>query len=267
VEFIKKYDKEQPFYLNLSFVGPHPPFWCPDDLEVSPKDMPLPLDGPDDISSASKRAHYLQKCKLIDRYIGKLADALKERGIYDDTVIIFTSDHGDCLGDHNIWGKRFFYESSVGIPFIVAGPGVVSEERQNGNRVSKLLVTQLDIYPTVLRLASVEVQNDRRRIGEDLIAMLNQERNHFRDEIFSELGTAVMIHTGNWKMVYDPEQGGVRYLFNIATDPDEMRNLAGHSGYNEIANQLIERILRSKILRSNFTHIKEESRLQQHRRI
>lgn len=100
---------------------------------------------------------------------------------------------------------------------------------------------------------------ERRRPGLDLRAVLAGVR---RREIFAELGTAVMIRTGNWKLVYDPEGGGVQQLYNLAVDPKELNNLAGVAGYEAITSQLIERILADRIRHSQYTHIKEEQRVQ-----
>jgi len=101
---------ERPFYLNLSFIGPHPPFWHPGELRHDPDGMPPPLGVPDNAADRRRRAHYMEKCSLIDRYIGRLVEALKKKGIYENTVIVFTSDHGENAGDFGIWDKRFFYE-------------------------------------------------------------------------------------------------------------------------------------------------------------
>ncbi len=123
IRFVEEYGEDRPFYLNLSFIGPHPPLWHPGELGHDPEDMPPPLGAPDEPSARLKRAHYMDKCALIDGYVGRLVNALKERGLFENTVIIFTSDHGDCLGDYEIWDKRYFYESSVGVPSFFADPG------------------------------------------------------------------------------------------------------------------------------------------------
>jgi hypothetical protein len=84
--------------------------------------------------------------------------------------------------------------------------------------------------------------------------------------IYAELATAMMIHTGNWKLVFDPEQGGVRYLYNLNVDPDESTNLAGVAGYEAITSSLLEQMLAHRIRCSQFSHAKEEQRLQRVRR-
>jgi arylsulfatase A-like enzyme len=262
VDFIRNYDRAKPFYLNLSFIGPHPPFWHPDALSFDPSDVPPPVGVEDTNFVRVRRAHYMQKCHLIDEYVGKLTGVLAERGMLDDTVIIFTSDHGDCLGDFGIFDKRHFYEGSVKVPLIVAGDGVPCEERHNGARTIRRLISHLDLYPSILGFAGVTMTDCPVRAGRDFGDLLQDDSILWRDAVFSELATLAMIRTGNWKLVFDPEQGGVQQLFNLVSDPDELENLAGRPEYDSIVKALIERMLEERIRLTQFTHNKEEQRLQ-----
>jgi len=262
-EFIEQYDGSQPFYLNLSFVGPHPPYWHPGEPGPDPALLGPPLGGvPDSDHVRSRRAHYLEKCAVIDRCVGRLLTALDERGFRENTTILFTSDHGDCLGDFGIWDKRYFYESSVGVPLLLCGAGVPGEDRQNGPRTSKALGSLLDLYPTILGLAGVSVP-DRvpERDGLDLVGVVNGTVRG-RNAVFAELATACMIRTGNWKLVFDPGSGGVQYLFNLAVDPREEQNLAGAAGYESVTSDLVQQLLAQQIRRTAYVHMKEEQRLQ-----
>lgn len=260
IRFVEEYEDRRPFYLNLSFVGPHPPYWHPDKCRHDPASLPAPLGRPDNDQEREMRAHYLEKCSLIDDYVGRLVAALERRSLLDNTVIIFTSDHGDCLGDFGIWNKRFFYESSVGIPLLMAGPGTPREERFNGPRVSKALASLLDLYPTILALAGAS-GSARRRDGCNLLNAFQEGAWH-RREIVSELHTSLMIRTGNWKLVYDPEAGGVQHLYNLINDPKELNNLAGIAGYEAITAHLMERLLANRIRLTQYTHVKEEQGVQ-----
>jgi choline-sulfatase len=261
--FVADYADERPFYLNVSFVGPHPPYWHPGDLQHDPEAMPDPIAAINDLKTRELRAHYMDKCALIDRYVGRLVASLDQRGILDQTVIIFTTDHGDMLGDFGIWDKRFFYEESVGVPLIVAGPGVPRGARNLTGRVSKALVSHLDLYPTILALAGAEASDGPpRRAGRDLFPMLRESSPPLRSEIVAELGTAVMIRTGNWKLVFDPEQGGIQFLFNLAVDGRQERNLAGAPGYDAVTHDLLARLLAHRIRLTQYTHDKEERRVQ-----
>jgi len=276
VEFINGYDRSQPFYLNLSFIGPHPPYWHPGPLQHDPQAMPEPLGGSFEppirrgsvkyqalsLDSRENRAHYMDKCALIDRCIGRLMLSLQDRGLLEDTVVVFTSDHGDNLGDFGIWDKRFFYEQSVGVPMIAAGPGIRSGDRRSGRRISKALVSHLDLFPTFLEMAAAGRVSHHSLWGRTLGALLKGETGTHRGAVFAELATSVMIRTGGWKLVFDPEQGGVTHLYNLTRDPRELENLAGAAGYEAVAADLIRRILAHRIRLSQYTHAKEEKRLQ-----
>ena len=260
-EHVARVSTEQPFYLNVSFIGPHPPYWHPGEPGVAPEAVPPPVGAPDSPRVRERRRHYLEKCAVIDRAVARLLDTLEAHGILDNTIVIFTSDHGDNLGDYGIWDKRFFFEQSAGVPLVMAGPGVPRGARGLTGRKSRALVSHLDLYPTILRLAGSEPP-ERTRPGRDLLAVLRNEPSAFRDAVFSQLGTGVMIRTANWKLVFDAEQDGVQYLYNLATDPGEATNLAGHSAYGEVASRLLEQLVKQYIRLSQFTHDKEEQRVQ-----
>jgi choline-sulfatase len=279
VEFIETYDRSAPLCLNLSFIGPHPPYWHPGELLHDPEAMREPLGDPVaypvrrgsvkyqalSLSARENRAHYMDKCSLIDRWVGKLTEALDKKGMLENTLILFTSDHGDNLGDFGIWDKRFFYEQCVGVPLVAAGPGIPSGERQSGRRISKALVSHLDLYPTFLELAGVNRRYDHTFWGRSLAPLLWGDTGMLHSAVFAELATSVMIRTGAWKLVYDPEQGGITYLHNLARDPEELENMAGLPGYGSVTAQLIEQILAQRIRLSQYTHAKEELRLQRFR--
>lgn len=261
--YIDQHDGRQPFYLNVGFIGPHPPFWHPGELTIDPATMAPPLGVPDTEATRLKRAHYLEKCALIDGCVGRLVEAVKRRGWLDNTIFIFTSDHGDCLGDFDIWDKRWFYENSVGVPLFLSGPGIPASVRSNGPLLSKALVTHLDLYPTMLELAGAPAPAEPpRRTGRSLLATLRRDAGAGHTEIFAELGTAVMVRTASWKLVFDPEAGGVQQLFNLASDPNELINLAGVAGYEAATAELLARLLGDRIRLNQYTHAKEEQRVQ-----
>ena len=276
VQFVEGLDSSRPFYLNLSFLGPHPPYWHPGKLQHDPQAMPEPLGDPGDVSvergsvkyqalslsARENRAHYMDKCSLIDRWIGRLIESLEKQRILENTSIVFTSDHGDNLGDFGIWDKRFFYEQSVGVPLIAAGPGIQGGDRRSGRRMSKALVSHLDLYPTFLELAGADRRYDHTFRGRSLVPLLQGEAGTQHSAVFAELATSVMIRNGAWKLVYDPEQGGVTNLYNLTRDPKELENLAGLPGYETVISRLQERILDHRISLSQYTHCKEEKRLQ-----
>ena len=262
---------DQPWYLNVSFVGPHPPFWHPGDNDFKPEETPFPIfQSKNPTQVREKRADFLQKCILIDRYIGEVLETLEARGEMDNTLIVFASDHGDMLGDFDIWDKRHFYEQSVGVPLIMAGPGIPLGDRALGGQVRRDLVSLLDLYPTFLSAAGVDpvaTPSFRgRRFGVDLHEVLREGRPSGHSMIYSELSTSVMAVTGPWKLVFDPDQGGVTHLFNHRRDPDELDNLAGVAGYEGVTADLLGEALGARIGLTQYTQEKERTRLQRVRR-
>ena len=263
-KFVDRYEGDKPFYLFVSFIGPHPPLWHPNPLRHSPGDMMPPINGSDDDEARTKRAHYMDRCFDIDQYVGNLVTALERRGIIDNTWIVFTSDHGDTLGDHGKWDKRFMYESSAKVPLVISGPSLSADDRLDGPRVSRALVSHLDLYPTLLSIAGVKQTGSvaAPRFGRNLLDVLSHLPRSCHEEVFAELATTVMIRTPNWKLAFDPQQGGVQHLFNLVIDPQERENLAGRPEYDSVVKDLVERILAHKIRQTQFTHAKEEQRLQ-----
>jgi arylsulfatase len=262
VNFIKGYKDKQPFYLNVGFIGPHPPFWHPGELKHKPDNLKDPIGAPFTQEDKIAKAHYMDKCSLIDDYIGKIIAALKEKELYENTTIVFSSDHGENAGDFGIWDKRFCYEQSWGVPLIISGSNITGQQRRCGNRVSKALVSLLDLYPTFLAAAGIQICPKHNRWGKSIFKMLDNEPGSGHSEIHAQLATAHIMRDGNWKIVFDPEAGGVQYLFNMRNDPKELNNLAGVAGYEAITASLIEKILAHRIRLTQFTQVKEEQRVQ-----
>ena len=151
---------------------------------------------------------------------------------------------------------------SAGVPLILHGPGVPQADR-GGGKISRALVSLLDVYPTLLNLAGVATEPlMARRDGRDLLDILHNRRAAFREAVFAELGTAAMIRTPNWKLGFDPEQGGVQQLFNLVGDPHELSNLAGVAGYENVTLHLVQQLLAHRIHLTQYTHDKEEHRVQ-----
>ncbi len=148
------------------------------------------------------------------------------------------------------------------------GESIAAKLRELGfsSFAARALVSLLDLYPTFLALAGAAPPPDRRRFGRDLLSMLRGEPGSLHDAVFAELATSVMVNDGAWKLVFDPEQGGVTHLFNLRSDAEELQNLAGRAGYEAVEAALIGRILAERIRLTQRTHVKEEQRLQRVRR-
>ncbi|MDA0196095.1 MAG: sulfatase-like hydrolase/transferase [Bacteroidetes bacterium] len=261
-DFIDNYNKDAPFYLSVSFIGPHPPYVVPEEfISTKPEDTVAPIGSINNDATRLKRARYKDMISQLDFYVGKIVKSLKERGFSDNTVIIFTADHGDNLGDYGIWDKRYFYEQSAGVPLFISGKGIPGKDIRIGDIQSKALVSSLDIYPTIMNLAGVDI-SDRKLPGKNLLNIIKGNNEDLRGAVFSQLGTLVMIRTARWKMVFDPEEGGTYYLFNLINDPKELNNLAGVAGYEAITADLTKKLLSFYIGLDQSTQMKEQLRLQ-----
>lgn len=266
VAFLTEYDREAPFYLNASFVGPHPPYWVPDEFDnFDPAETPEPtgVDDPERVRELQEtRANYRGRVALIDYWLGELLDTLERRGLREETLVVFTADHGDCLGDHGVVDKRRFYEQSARVPLVLAGPGIEVDDRLGGV-TRKELVSGVDLYPTFLAAAGADdPAGDTDRPGRPLFGVANNEDVERREAVFSELGTASMVRTANWKLVFDPEQGGVQELYDLRADPDEGRNLAGEPGHGSVREELLAESLGRLVRQRTATHEKEQQRVQ-----
>lgn len=269
VEHLQAVGLDAPFFLWASFLGPHPPYVAPGEYGrmYDPSTMPKPVfvETPSVIERASKsRAKYYGMISLIDHHVGRIISVLEERNILDSTLVIFTSDHGDTLGDRGLWDKRRFYESSVGIPLIASGPGFPcgGTGMGTGGMKSRILCENTDIYAGILEAAGLRIPEREIPLSvKPLQKMLTNRPEYIRSAVFSEMGTWLMIRDARWKLTYDPEQGGVQMLFNLVTDPEESENRCGRPEYKDIEHQLISRILDWLIRTSTYTQYKEHQRI------
>lgn len=293
-----KGNDQRPFFLQVSFTHPHEPYLCKQEFWdlYAIRPFPLPTTGPlpedehdphairllkdfgmfgvafdeDDIQRA-RRAYY-GSVSYIDSLITRLFAALKETGMDNHTATVFTSDHGDMLGERGMWFKKHFYEHSMRVPLILFAPWIKPQ------RISEL-VSLVDLLPTFNGLAAGKpwVGEDEGLAGMDLTALLDDDSapqgsrpqdNPGRSrtvyaEYFAEATPApmFMIRRGRYKFFTSACDGN--FLFDLEKDPNERNNLAALSEYQSQveefslvaaekwdAQQLTERILRSQRRRS-----------------
>ena len=238
----------RPFAAWVSFPGPHDPYDPPEEMASMYYDAPIPepVGSADELvhkpraqqrrGSSSKssvqyqidpseatpeqirrwRAHYYANITLIDEGIGKILRALEDAGALERTLIIFTSDHGDALGDHGLAYKSFFYESMAHVPLIIRGPGVVQ-----GRRCASLVST-LDLVPLFYKTCGVEPPPTLQ--GIDIKPALSDPSVTLRETVFSENIGATMVRDDRWKYVH--YANGDAELYDLHHDPDEINNLA-----------------------------------------
>tara|TARA_B100000749_G_scaffold274460_1_gene258761 strand:- start:151 stop:1611 length:1461 start_codon:yes stop_codon:yes gene_type:complete len=266
-KYIRNYSHNQPFAMMVGFPGPHCPYDpCQKYADLfDPEDMPDPYpeatdqppnfrqsnirgnlglwNGVDysEFTTAHKkkiRAHYAGLVKQIDDKVGDILSALEETGLQDNTVIIFSSDHGDYLGDHGLIGKGTFYESSIKVPLIVHLPWA------GGSTVCRSPVSIEDITATLLHFAGCEIPMHLNSIP---LPGLGIQTDRIRDRVYGFLASGCMNYNGEWKLA--KYASGDVMLFNVKEDPAEQLNRIKHPNCQEIARQL-DAELTSMMLRS-----------------
>lgn len=184
------------------------------------------------LTSVEKRqmiAGYYGMVELADEYVGMVLDAIDRLGIAEETIIIFTSDHGEQLGEHDLYSKFVLREASVRVPLMIYHPDV-----KPGSR--KQLVELVDIFPTICDYTGAAVPDNIR--GRSLRPLLEDEETPvgWRTAVFSQIGDHMMVRTDAWKLnVYDGLPGE---LYNLRQDPQEFYNLIEDTRFNETVNQL-----------------------------
>ncbi|HIG17761.1 MAG TPA: DUF4976 domain-containing protein, partial [Candidatus Handelsmanbacteria bacterium] len=188
------------------------------------------------------RKHYYASVTMIDEKIGQVVEKLKEKGLYDDAVIIYTSDHGDHLFDHDLIYKGELYDTIVRVPLMVKAPGV---EPQAGRQD---LVSHMDVVQYILDMAGADGENLH---GTSLRTAVEEGSEHPNRYVFAEEGATglrpepdllAMIRSHTHKLVYfNGNQTG--QLFDLVADPGEMRNLWGDAEHREVQAELTADLL------------------------
>jgi arylsulfatase A-like enzyme len=182
-----------------------------------------------------RRAFYAL-CTHLDHQLRTVIGTLREERILDDTIILFTADHGDMLGDHGLWAKRLYYESSARVPMILVGAR--SGEPVRRDATDPRLVGLQDVMPTLLSLAGVPVP-----ASVDGLSMVGATR---RDRLYGEFGVAGdatrMITDDRYKLVYYPAGNHVQ-LFDLAEDPGEAVDLAAADSHAPVRRRLTSWLL------------------------
>ncbi|MDI9601425.1 MAG: sulfatase-like hydrolase/transferase [Acidobacteriota bacterium] len=275
---LSQYSGSEPFFLRVAINMPHTPYAPPRPYSewYDPADEPLPDSYGDGIESkptlvqlfyASRRyadltpddvrrsrCSYYGLVSYIDHEVGRLLDALDDHGMWDDTIVVFTADHGTCVGEHG-WIEKWaqLWEETCRVPLMVSGSGLPSGR-------SQALVQQMDLMPTILRLAGQDPPDAVQ--GRSLEPIFADPTSPFREAVFAETFVpalmtepAVSVRTNDWKLtrypkmadiearlpgdhpyrghpMFDPENLVEGELYDLATDPSETRNLllTGASG-------------------------------------
>ena len=249
VRFLRRHGKRQPFFAIASCLKPHDPFmpaarfaamyrademklpatWGKVDLSRAPREVrnSIERDAPtpelrDPVQARQRIAMYYANLAQMDDAMGRVLAALRELDLERDTVVVYTSDHGEMLGDHGLWAKFQFYEGAGGVPLIVRAPGVTAP-----TGLIPAPVSLVDLLPTLAELAGVSLPA---LDGASLVPQLRDPRRPVDRPVFSEFNLQTprakyMIRRGDLKYTY--RVNDLAELYDLRSDPDEMENLAG----------------------------------------
>src|SRR5690625_817025 len=259
-ELIREH-KDEPFFLAVGFVRPHVPFVAPKEyfdpypyrqMVLPPKVQhdwdDIPPNGINYVTSVNARmsveqekkavAGYYASVSYMDAQVGKVLQTLEEEGLEDDTIVIFTSDHGFHLGEHRFWMKVSLHEESVKVPLIIKVPG-------KEPAVTHSLAELLDLYPTVAELAGLDYSGHLQ--GKSLVNTLDNPDHSVRDAAFSMNrwggNFTYLLRTDKWAYIqYDEDAGSGMELFDMEHDPGQYNNLAHNPLYREVVAAFQERL-------------------------
>ncbi len=252
----------KPWVLFVSFVAPHFPLTAPPEhyYKYWGRELPMPklyareerpdhpyiqgyasnfnyddyFEGPEDVKKAL--SGYFGLVSYLDENVGKVLGALRDSGMADDTVVMYTSDHGDNLGARGLWGKSTMYEEIAGVPLLLAGPGVPA------GRVVDTPVSHVDCFPTIVEGAGEDMPAGFPGVSLFEIAEGKKPERTVLSE-YHGMGSstgAFAIRNGKWKYVHYAKYGP--QLFDLESDPDETRDLAGEPKYAKVLEQCREKL-------------------------
>ena len=264
VEWIRNYNKNKPFYLQILFPGPHDPFDSPQKYRdmYKPEEMtlgilerpqkPLPSyvkmvlawSGLHDMTQEQcqlLRTYYYGKISLIDEYIGKILKAVEEKGLSHNTWIIYNSDHGEMLGDHMMSHKIVFYEGALRIPLIIKPPGGIKGGECQG------LTDHLDIAASLIDIADAKPLTKNN--GVSILPIIKNGSNDpnaqkIKEVIFSEVYGYSMVRNERYKLTVKSDNQTPVELFDLKNDPNELKNVVINPELESIRRDLIDNHLK-----------------------
>lgn len=257
-DFIDRYQVDAPLFLKISFERPHSPYdppqsyvdlyehvkipepaignWEGEIYNYPDTAKQIPRSGPPDApfgdfgkeAALEARKYYYANISFIDHQVGKIVAKLKERDMYENSVICFVSDHGDELGDHHHWRKTFPYQGSAHIPFILRWPEQLNVSARRGSRIEEPIGLQ-DILPTFLSASGQNIPEDMD--GKNLFSLLGGNTAGWRKYIGMEHAT-IYFKNNYWSAVTDGKKKyiwhfriGKAQFFDLEKDPYETKDL------------------------------------------
>ncbi len=249
--FLESYSDDRPFFLKVSFARPHSPYDPPDRYMKEFQDTAIPEanigswtdefrsrssdrwdiwhgDLGSDFARKSRQGYY-GSIRFIDDQIGRIIEILHQRGLYENTLIMFVSDHGDMLGDHHHWRKCYAYEPSARIPMLIRWPDGVSSAKRG--QVCDSVTELRDVMPTFLDAAGISIPDTVD--GQSLLKPVAGKKADWRKFIDLEHFTCYSPRNhwnaftdGKWKYIFHALDGAEK-LFDLKADPGEEKDLSG----------------------------------------
>lgn len=264
LRWLKERDQSKPFFLTIGFIAPHPPLQppafymdryirtgVPDPVIgnwASPPEFGKQGDSvaPNHIdlkgeALLSAKAAYYGLINHVDNQLRRLLNPVSglDRETRENTIVVFTSDHGEMLGDHYRWRKSLAYEAAARVPFIMHAP-----ERFGINRASTIdaVTTHADIMPTLLDMVGIDIPDHLD--GQSLMPLIRGEQTQCREYLHIEHAPEQQALTdGREKYIWFPAEGGEQF-FDLINDPNECHNLASDSKYANRVTLWRERLIK-----------------------
>ncbi|MHC4873352.1 MAG: arylsulfatase [Planctomycetota bacterium] len=261
LKFLERRDADRPFFLTMSFVAPHPPLQPPafylnrylrtgvpdpfvgDWVDYKGPEFERDSVAPNNVklegeALLSARAGYYGLINHVDDQIRRVLNSVT--GLkHKELVIVFTSDHGEMLGDHNMWRKSRAYESSAGIPFIISAPKEYGLEKAT---TSDAVVTHADIMPTLLDMVGADIPDTVE--GHSLLPVLQKKESQVRDFLHIEHSPFHHALTdGREKYIWDPKDGSEQF-FDLVNDSKECFNLINNADCQDKITEWRNRLIK-----------------------
>lgn len=254
-DYLRDYHSSKPFFMYISFMAPHDPRTMPDEFKnlYNPENMELPMnflkDHPFDYGEKNERdemlasyprkedeikrhiAEYYGMITHLDNEMGKVLKVLEEKGLEENTIIVFAGDNGLSLGQHGLMGKQNLYDHSIRVPLIFAGKNIPE------NITTDHYAYLLDIYPTLCDLAEIEIPDSVE--GRSLMPIIKDNKS-VRDDLYLAFTDKIRgVKESRYKLIeYRTDQIRETQLFDLKKDPLEIQNLSKDPHYQVIIDGL-----------------------------
>lgn len=271
VDFLTTHKGDKPFFLLVGYLTPHFPLIVPEEFYAPYKDKVPPPDVPDGLVSSLPTNYKLERVGFretdippdmvkfgrelyygltswMDHQVGQVLAALRAHPeVAQNTVILYTSDHGENMAEHSLWWKNCMYDQAARVPLIVSWPA-----RWKGAQRRSLASGHVDLVKTIVDLGGGTTPSDWN--GDSLVPWLDDSNHPWKDQACSEYYAKLiahgfaMIRTGKWKYVYHgkpaEDMPAERQLFDMQADPSEFHNLAGNPEHADLIAKLHTRLMR-----------------------